>query len=166
MNFLIACHKLQLYRKPQVRPITALCNWREEIKQRTDAAQVNLLWSISDLDDTCFLSPRQRINLDRILRESITNILKHAHPHAISICLNEQSDKLQIIITDDGISTDSSQWQANTGLYSLKTRAEEIAAKLSWDSGGDSSSFEKGTQLTITLPELEKIPYALNTHCR
>ncbi|NOQ13818.1 MAG: hypothetical protein GQ583_04960, partial [Methyloprofundus sp.] len=144
----------------------ALYSWREEIKLRTDAANVNLLWDTDELkDDAYLLSPRQRINLDRILRESITNILKHAQPQTISIGINEYNNKLQLIIMDDGISTDSSQWQANTGLYSLNARAKEIKANLAWDSLSSSSVFGKGTQLTITLPEMEKHTYAFCSHC-
>lgn len=143
-----------------------LCSWREEIKQRTDAAQVNLLWNIGELTDNAYLlSPRQRINLDRILRESITNILKHAHPQTISVCINEHSNKLQIIITDDGVNTDPAQWQANTGLYSLHTRAEEINAELSWASLDNFSTFDQGTKMTLTLPKMKKNAHALRSNC-
>ena len=110
----------------------ALCTWREEIIQRTDAAQVNLQWDIDELHTDYFLSPRQRINLDRILRESFTNILKHALPQTIIVSINIHKENMQITITDDGIRSDSSQWQANTGLYSLHTRAKEIKATLAW----------------------------------
>lgn len=144
----------------------AVCSWREEIKQRTDAAHVNLLWNTDELADEAYLlSPRQRINLDRILRESITNILKHACPKTLSLCIKKQNDNLQIIITDDGISTDSSLWQANTGLYNLNTRAEEIKAKLAWASLDNACLFNKGTELTITLTEIEKSIDALDPDC-
>lgn len=140
----------------------AFCTWRVEIKQRTDAAHVNLHWQIGEVPDNYYLNPRQRINLERILRELITNILKHAQPQTIHIGIAENKNKLQIIITDDGNSDDSSQWQAHTGLYSIQTRAQEIRATLSWTSLNDSTAFASGTMLTITLPDLEKnacIPY-------
>ncbi|NOR80740.1 MAG: hypothetical protein GQ529_07895 [Methyloprofundus sp.] len=144
----------------------ALGSWREEIKLRTAAAHVNLLWSTDKLkEDVYILTPRQRINLDRILRESITNILKHAQPQTISIGINKYNNKLQILIKDDGISADSSLWHANTGLYSLNTRAEEINVNLAWTSLGNFSELDKGTQLTITLPEMEKNTHALRSHC-
>jgi len=141
---------------------TALSDWREEIKQRTDAAQVELLWGIDNISETFFLSPRQRINLDRIIRESITNILKHASPQSISFSLNETDHNKQLIIIDNGHSSDSSCWQANTGLYNLKTRASEINASLRWSSLSSPPSLNTGTQLTITLPKMETKPYALS----
>lgn len=137
-----------------------VCSWREEIKQRTDAAHVELLWNTDKIEgDTFVLNSRQRINLDRILRESITNILKHAHPQTISFCIKEHNNKFQIIITDDGTSTDSSEWQANIGLHSLHNRVKEIEAEILWE------ALDKGTKLTITLPELEKKLYAHRSNC-
>ena len=87
---------------------------------------------------------------------NITNILKHAHPQTIDICINEKDNKLQIIIIDDGISSDSSQWQANTGLCSLHTRAKEIKSNINWETLDVTSAWNKGTKLTITLPYMEK----------
>lgn len=133
-----------------------LSSWREEIKQRTDAAHVNLLWDTEALrDGTYLLSSRQVINLDRILRESITNIMKHADPKTISLCVYEHHNKLQIRITDDGISIDPSLWQANTGLYNLHVRAGEIGVELDWISLESTSGPGKGTRLTITLPNMK-----------
>ncbi len=144
---------------------SALCTWREEIIQRTDAAQVDLQWDIDKLHTDYFLSPRQRINLDRILRESFTNILKHAIPQTIIVSINIHKENMQIIITDDGIHSDSSQWQANTGLYSLHTRAKEIKATLDWTLANDPPEKNNGTKLTITLPNMEKASHAFNPDC-
>ena len=143
----------------------SLCEWHLEIKQRTSAAGVNLQWHISELSCDYSLSPRQRINLERILREAITNILKHAQAQVISFGINEHRNKLQILITDDGNSSDYTQWQANTGLYSLQTRAQEIGAELLWTSFNDSTALDGGTMLTITLPILEK-NHAFHPDCR
>jgi len=141
---------------------TILSNWREEIKQRTDAAKVSLLWKVDTMDKSYYLSPRQRINLDRIIRESITNILKHALPQCIDIYITETNNKTQLIIIDDGDSPDSSTWQANTGLYNLNNRASEINASINWSSLHASPSLKTGTKLTITLPKMENKPYALS----
>lgn len=139
-----------------------LANWREEIKQRTDAAKVSLIWKIDDSLKSYYLSPRQRINLDRMIRESITNILKHALPQCISIYITETNHKIQLIIIDDGDSPEPSTWQANTGLYNLNNRASEINASLDWSLLHNSRLIKTGTKLTITLPKMENKPYALN----
>lgn len=143
----------------------SLCEWHVEIKQRTSAADIGLQWHINELSCDYSLSPRQRINLERILREAITNILKHAQAQAISFGINENRNKLQILITDDGNSSDYTQWQANTGLYSLQTRAQEIGAELLWTSFNNSTALDGGTMLTITLPTLEK-NHAFHPDCR
>ncbi|BCG62637.1 MAG: two-component system, NarL family, sensor histidine kinase DevS [Methyloprofundus sp.] len=145
---------------------TALPAWRVEIKQRTDAAFVDLQWHIDEVPSDYWLNPRQRINLDRILREAITNILKHARPKTINIGINAHNDELQMVITDDGQSSDYAEWQANTGLYNLQTRAQEIKAQLSWISLNDSEALASGTMLTITLPSMEKKTHAFHPDCR
>jgi len=144
---------------------TALVNWREEIKQRTDAAKVHLLWNVGALDNPYYLSPRQRINLDRIIRESITNILKHALPQTINFYIDEAGNKVELIIVDDGNSSDSSTWKANAGLYNLSTRAKEIGATLNWSALESGCTIKGGTKLTITLPKIENKPYALSSNC-
>jgi len=132
----------------QVSFNSTLARWREEIAQRTNAAKVKLVWNITDFPDKFSLTPRQRINLDRILRELITNILKHAHPQTIEMSCCKKNNQLLLVINDDGLSSDSSKWQASTGLYSLNTRAKEIKADLNWES----LSANRGTKTTITIP--------------
>lgn len=127
----------------------ALSVWREEIFKRLEAANVQLYWYAMDMSEEIVLSPRQRINLDRILREAITNILKHAQPRSIIFNIQEQSGRLDIKIIDDGNVTDPNSWKPHTGLFNMHNRANEIKVSLTWTILLTSPA---KTQLTISLP--------------
>lgn len=123
--------------------------WREEICQRLTAAEVQVDWHVNDLQHDFILTPRQRINLDRILREAITNILKHAQPHAVGFNIQVNSDHLEIKICDDGIVSDPSSWKPHTGLFNIRNRASEIDASIVWEM---LPTRPPNTELTISLP--------------
>ncbi len=90
-------------------------------------------------------------NLFRIVQESLTNIVKHAHARKVAITLKEQGGKINISITDNGIGFDPSITlqpgeTRGLGLIGMKERAESINGRLRVD-----SSPGKGTRITIKV---------------
>jgi len=45
----------------------------------------------------------QRIALDRVLHEALTNIHKHARANKVTVRLHEEGDMIYLVVTDDGI---------------------------------------------------------------
>ncbi len=112
--------------------MTSMHDWREEMEQRLKAAGVALHWRIGDLPPERKLSPRQHINLGSILREAVTNALKHAEPTSIEVQCELADCILSMTIFDDGITDAPETWSPGAGMVNMKTRAREIDAALSW----------------------------------
>jgi PAS domain S-box-containing protein len=70
--------------------------------------------------------------LYRMVQESLTNIVRHAHATRADVVLTVRDGKFIVIIEDDGIGFDSEAAPAGShlGLFGMRERAEMIDAKL------------------------------------
>lgn len=75
--------------------------------------------------------PKQSVQLLYILRESLSNIVRHSHARHTQIILEHQSDLLHLRIIDDGkgIQTELKR-KDSFGLEIMQERAERIGAEL------------------------------------
>ncbi|MCL4817430.1 MAG: tetratricopeptide repeat protein [Flavobacteriales bacterium] len=90
-------------------------------------------------------TPKQSINISRIIKEVINNILKHAHAQKIDVSLvSDKHLEIQIFDNGNGFNTNAS-YQGN-GLRNIQFRANQIGAKISFQ-----SEFNKGTLFTFSL---------------
>jgi two-component system NarL family sensor kinase len=79
----------------------------------------------------------QRIALDRVLRETLVNIEKHAAATKVTVRVEGLRDTLVLTIEDDGRGFDNESWERLTvrvGLRSMRERLELIGGSLSLDS--------------------------------
>jgi signal transduction histidine kinase len=93
------------------------------------------------------LSEERRTQLLQIVREAISNGLRHGSATHIAIRLHENNGELGLLVQDNGIGFDPVQAQRGHGLDNIKARAERINAGLKITSAPG-----EGTRLVITLP--------------
>ncbi|MFX9101219.1 hypothetical protein ABTN51_20295, partial [Acinetobacter baumannii] len=79
-------------------------DWRAEASARCDAAGVALAWSAPHHPDG-ELASRQKSVIERALRESITNALKHGEPRTLDISVTLHADHLDLRVRNDGPAT-------------------------------------------------------------
>lgn len=137
----------------------ALADWRAEATQRCEAAGVALDWQgpADELPaDLPPLSARQRLLIERALREGLTNALKHGRPQAVAITLELRGDKLSLSVQDDGAAgagatgadhREPSAWVEGRGLRGMRQRLREFDGTLTL--GRDVAG---RTALQVTLP--------------
>lgn len=92
----------------------------------------------------------QKINLYRIAQEAINNALKHAGANNISVLLNEEDDRIQLIIEDDGTGFEKARAYDRSkhhGLENMRERAEIMGGKLTIESDAD-----RGTLIIVEAP--------------
>ena len=107
----------------------ALADWRAEASARCDAAGVALEWSAPHHPDG-ELASRQKSVIERALRESITNALKHGQPRTLDISVTLHADHLDLRVRNDGPATRPDQWAEGRGLRGMRHRLEEYGARL------------------------------------
>lgn len=129
----------------------ALADWRAEINARCDAAHVRLQWRQDDLPQIV-LPPRIGANLSSLMREAVTNAIKHAVPTRMEIRIAVDGAVLTLTVTNDGCFSDPSKWQEGYGLRSMRGRLHDLGGTLSLDANGG----EVKLCMTIPLPGLSR----------
>jgi PAS domain S-box-containing protein len=92
----------------------------------------------------------QKINFYRIAQEAINNAIKHAQASTISVQLNEEDDRVQLTIEDDGKGferTKEYDRSRHHGLDNMRERAEIMGGKLTIESDAD-----RGTLIIVEAP--------------
>jgi two-component system, NarL family, sensor histidine kinase DesK len=94
-----------------------------------------------------YLTPRHEATLSLVLREAVTNIVRHAGASECSIEVSTASDSTQLVIADDGRGDIR---QEGNGLRGMRERVRELGGSLSLES-------DRGTRLRIELPKYSEI---------
>lgn len=95
------------------------------------------------------ITEEQAIMLFRVLQESLTNILKHAHANSVTVKLEQTTSLVRMEVSDDGVGFDqnSSSRTDSYGVISMKEQVKRLNGKFTI-----SSQLNKGTILTFELP--------------
>jgi two-component system sensor histidine kinase DesK len=89
------------------------------------------------------LTPRHEATLSLVLREAVTNIVRHAGASECSIEVSTAENRTQLVIADDGRGDIR---QEGNGLRGMRERVQELGGSLSLESN-------RGTRLQIELPQ-------------
>ncbi len=90
------------------------------------------------------LSPQMENVLSLVLREAVTNIVRHAHASRCRIMLHQGQDTIYLNIEDNGVGVLAAP--AGNGLKGMRERVEFIGGKLSL------LSAQPGLRITLSLP--------------
>jgi two-component system sensor histidine kinase DesK len=92
--------------------------------------------------ETLDMPPAKERVLALIVREAVTNVLRHSHAGACSLALFRVGGAYRLEISDDGRGGPHAE---GVGMRSIRTRAEALGGTAVWSSA-------TGTQLSVTLP--------------
>jgi len=90
------------------------------------------------------------LNLFRIYKEALTNVVKHSGAKAVNVMIAVNPEKLLLTIRDDGIGLEKTS-DRGKGLSNMKARAEAIGGSLTVSS-------DRGTSILLDLPLPHKYP--------
>lgn len=96
------------------------------------------------------LSPSVEAQLLRIVQEALANVRKSAQASRVQVLVEQEEDRLKILVEDDGCGFDPKQSGRQTGhhgLLMMRERADEIGALLTIDSRAGA-----GTRIHILAP--------------
>jgi signal transduction histidine kinase len=126
--------------------LNALADWRAEAEGRCEAASCQLRWQQAEQLPELKLAPRTKASLESVIRELITNALKHAAPSYIRVAIDSEEHHVRISVSNDGDITDPLTWEDGYGLRNLRGRMTELGSNLSIASGTNE------VRLTIEVP--------------
>lgn len=96
------------------------------------------------------LAPRDslmRFKLLRIVKEALSNIIKHAQATEVSLSIRQTEDGLHLTVRDNGKGFDSAKAREGYGIRFMAKRIEEVRGSFDL-----SSELGEGTRLEIYLP--------------
>jgi len=107
----------------------ALADWRAEIEKRCEAAPCRLEWRQPDELPAGQLAPRTKAMLESVMREMITNAIKHAAPAHIEVEIAAARGLLRMSVSNDGAISDPRSWESGYGLRNMRGRLEELGGR-------------------------------------
>ncbi len=138
----------------------ALADWRAEVVLRLGQAGIEVEWQhpLDVIDEP--LSARTYVQTTRIIREAVSNIIKHSHASHVVITAEVGEHDFQVVIQDNGrgipLETDG-RLDRGHGMASMKHRAKQLNGQCLVESG---PGF--GTVIRIMLPlEIEAVAAAI-----
>ncbi len=99
--------------------------------------------------DSVTLPPNIETALALVLREAITNCVRHSSARHVRVRLVAGKDELRLSIEDDGKGTarhSAGDYQAGTGIDSMRERVEALDGRFDWNSD------TTGTRLLAVIP--------------
>lgn len=104
----------------------AIIQWHEETAQRCKDHGTTLEWH--GKPNSMVLAASQFSELTRILREAVTNALKHSSTSVLTVSIDSRENILTLVIENDGALT-SSQSTAIRGLDIMAGRARKLSGR-------------------------------------
>ncbi|MBL6691826.1 MAG: hypothetical protein ISP91_15695 [Pseudomonadales bacterium] len=110
----------------------AIQQWEPQLRHLAESsgATFDLLVDRELVQLEAALSGRDRFNLGQMLRECVTNAIKHAQAAHIVISLSSLQGNLVAQVENDGVVSDPEAWAEGIGTRNLAARAEELGAEL------------------------------------
>lgn len=129
---------------PGARLDDLAADWQLECELRCDHAGIALDWSV---EGDAALSGRQRYQLDRMLRELVSNAIEHGRARRLRVALCATPAALTLQVADDGIGLEAAA--TGRGIDGVRERARDLGGSVQWRErvGG-------GTLAVVALPLL------------
>ncbi|MCW8982697.1 MAG: hypothetical protein OQK13_01490, partial [Gammaproteobacteria bacterium] len=133
---------------------TTMSELRMETTDRCKPRGVSLKWNQAVQFEANQLEARQHANLKRIVRETVTNALRHSD--AKNLQIDVDCDEMQLIlqISNDNVHFDEKHpHKPGRGMHNIDSRARELEGSAEWKMGKDSLLGGYTVRIVIPLHE-------------
>ncbi len=124
----------------------AIADWRAECEQRLKDSGLRLEWQADTAIADYRLTQPQALNLGRILREGVSNIIRHAQATHVSVKLEQNATHLLLTIADDGVGL-APGTRPGRGFSNMQRRAQRLGGQFS-----QTANTPHGLVLHVQLP--------------
>ncbi|TKA00685.1 sensor histidine kinase [Bacillus thuringiensis] len=87
------------------------------------------------------------ITIFRVLQEAITNVIRHSGANEVEICIQENDQKISLVVSDNGRFINTSSFQNGFGVKGMIERCQSIGGTCTF-----SASKEGGLKIKIIIP--------------
>jgi signal transduction histidine kinase len=119
---------------------------RQETEERLAAAGLALTWDCDAGEGSPMLSGAQRYELHRILREIVTNTIRHAAASCLTVSLRARGPEIRVAAANDGQPLPAEP-EPGRGLAGIRKRTARLGGRCPWHNEPDA-----GVTFELTLP--------------
>jgi signal transduction histidine kinase len=124
----------------------AVADWRAEIVGRLEQAGIKPSWTTIAPDLSPTLSARSSMQLTRILREAVSNVIKHSGASRCDIECTVDESQLTLLVRDNGRGI-TQELNRGQGMASMKRRAKRLNGQCLVESRPG-----RGVVISLTVP--------------
>ena len=118
---------------------------RTEMEMRLGAHNIALVWDVPiDMPDSP-VQVQNVISISRILREAVSNVIKHADASEVVFSVSSSDESIEIAVRDNGAGV-GGQASSGRGLESMDSRARQLGGELVFEETGN------GCRVGLLLP--------------
>ncbi len=111
----------------------ALADWRAESVQRLDEAGFAVDWQAAEPPEGLLLPARTHVQLTRVLREALSNVIRHSRGRRCKVTIAVNADELALSVEDDGRGLDPAAFAVHgNGLAGIERRVRMLAGRHAW----------------------------------
>lgn len=126
----------------------ALADWRAELVGRLQGARIAADWQVDAPDgEDLMLSPRVHLEITRVLREAVSNVIRHSGAGRCAVRIMLGGGRLAVQVDDDGRGLGDAPRGQGLGLPSLERRARKLGGH-----HGLGASPLGGAQVRVDVP--------------
>ena len=127
---------------------TVLADWRSETIERLALAQIAAVWNHPQVLPVGLLNAHLHVQLTRILRESISNVIRHSSAKRCSVDIRLVNNSICLSVEDDGKGLPShSHSDLGHGLINIERRARKLGGSHRFDAGNWG-----GARISVSVP--------------
>lgn len=119
----------------------------ELIEKQTSAYQLKHEFDYTDDVSWEIVPNKNKINIYRIIQESLQNIYKHANAEAVKISFQLKNNVILLSITDDGDGFDVNKSKKGIGIKNINARVNDLKGSVDFV-----SKTNEGTTINIEIP--------------
>jgi len=108
-----------------------LADLREETELRLQGSGHHVIWKQQMMLPQVILPANVSYNLNRIFKELVSNIIRHARADRVTVDIRKRSDNWIFTISDNGSGFDDSAELGNR-INNIRKRVAEISAAVDW----------------------------------
>ena len=137
----------ELSRASQEKIHNFIVSIEELVKTIQDSSKMKCHFEYDQKIDWDQLKGDIKINIYRIVQESLQNCIKHAKATKVDLLFQSENEHVKIIISDNGVGFDQKKGKRGIGLKNINSRLDKL--KGTYDI---QSEIGEGTKVTVTIP--------------
>jgi signal transduction histidine kinase len=121
----------------------AVVRWQGDMRERCEASNIELEFSLQHGLEEFMLTPRQMLNYERIILEGVTNAIVHSSANKLSINIHRRGEEFVVELINNGNVGEEDQCpEQGIGLLNITQRMSEMGGRMEYNDDCEKGVFK------------------------